>query len=97
MGSVEYVGMDVSQRSDLNRGSKFFWQAGDGVQERNQGDHHARFLKGLDASLHLRFEEGTWDCLSVESASPRGEERTIPEDLRASVGQRRSYGRTLHA
>ena len=33
MNSVKYIGMDVHKEANLRRGSKFFWQAGDGVHD----------------------------------------------------------------
>jgi transposase len=49
-----------SQGRDLDRGSEFFRQAGDGKHHRNQGDTILEFVHGLRGSLYLTFEEGTW-------------------------------------
>ena len=43
MNSVKYIGMDVHKEAISDRGSKFFWQAGDGVHDRNEGHHHSGF------------------------------------------------------
>jgi len=62
-----------AQGSDLDRGSKFLGQAGDGVHDRDQSHHHSGFSQRLRGSLHVTLEEGTWapGCMTWSSRTSR--------------------------
>jgi hypothetical protein len=49
-----------TQGSDLDRGSKFLRQADDGCVIESKASTILQFFQGLNGSLYVTFEEGTY-------------------------------------
>src|ERR1700746_2081107 len=60
-----------AQRSDRDRSAERQWQAGDGVDRRNEGQQHSAVYPRSAGELHVTWEEGTWAAWLYDLLQPQ--------------------------
>jgi transposase len=72
MDSLKYIGMDVHTET-----ISIAVRNGDGMRDRNQGEHILQFFQGLSGSLQVTFEEGTWAAWLYDLLKPHVTELVV--------------------